>query len=411
MLYEHEIFSTYLRGQEVPKWFTHRSNEPSFTVPSSPKNCSICGLNLCIVNPKFEYGDDVEVWLSHWMFGKNEFEEGDQVSVHISKKFNYYSSEDDFFLYYTDGGTDCANVREYGDSLMYDLQVWRHVVLVGYNVVCTAPVYMCQCKRLNSISSYTYMTNTIQILLLAAGIIMRDTKETAALKIWFSISIFQYHDPEKEARGLSSICELKSVKDLILGDGFDGFCLVSGNEYGFGVIEGDETSLQKAINGIGTNTHEYVVMLFYASWCPFSTILRPSLSTMSSLYPSIPHFAIEESVVKPSVLSKYGVNGFPTLFVLNSTMLVRYHGSRSLSSLVNFYTDVTGVQAESTDYTSKLDTFVHEKGNNVSEPETCPFTWAKSPENLLRQETYLALASLFVLASSSCIIDSMLYVH
>ncbi|GJS02148.1 retrovirus-related pol polyprotein from transposon TNT 1-94 [Tanacetum coccineum] len=103
-------------------------------------------------------------------------------------------------------------------------------------------------------------------------------------------------------RGLSSVCELKSVKDLILGDGFDGFCLVSGNEYGFGVIEGDETSLQKAINGIGTNTHDYVVVLFYASWCPFSTILRPSLSTMSSLYPSIPHFAIEESVVKPRAL-------------------------------------------------------------------------------------------------------------
>lgn len=201
-------------------------------------------------------------------------------------------------------------------------------------------------------------------------------------------------------RGLSSVCELKSVKDLILGDGFDGFCLVSGNEYGFGVIEGDETSLHKAISGIGTNTHEYVVVLFYASWCPFSTILRPSLSTMSSLYPSIPHFAIEESTVKPSILSKYGVNGFPTLFVLNSTMRVRYHGSRTLSSLVNFYTDVTGVEAELVDTTSKLDTFMHDKGNNVSEPETCPFTWAKSPENLLRQETYLALATLFVVLRS-----------
>nr|GEY25487.1 hypothetical protein [Tanacetum cinerariifolium] len=200
MLYEHGIFSTYLRGQEVPKWFTHRSNEPSFTVPSSPKNCRICGLNLCIVS----------------------------------------TIEDDFILYYTDdGGTDCANVREYGISLVYDdgikkedplayYKSWNHIisrdlsaakmssgrleacgawrvrplglVLVGYNVVCTAPVYMCQCKRLHSISSYTYMMNTIQILLLAAGIIMRDTKETAAVKIWFSISIFQYHDPEKEAR-------------------------------------------------------------------------------------------------------------------------------------------------------------------------------------------------------------------
>lgn len=116
------------------------------------------------------------------------------------------------------------------------------------------------------------------------------------------------------------------------------------------------------------------------------------------------------------------------MFVLNSTMRVRYHGSRSLSSLVNFYTDVTGmklpfesltinlwckrvfgcnncciitgVEAESVDNTSKLDTFVHEKGNNSSEPEICPFVWAKSPENLLRQETYLALATLFVVFRS-----------
>lgn len=29
--------------------------------------------------------------------------------------------------------------------------------------------------------------------------------------------------------------------------------------------------------------------------------------------------------------------------------------------------------------------------------ETCPFPWAKSPENLLQQETYLALATIFVI--------------
>lgn len=43
-----------------------------------------------------------------------------------------------------------------------------------------------------------------------------------------------------------------------------------------------------------------------------------------------------------STLSKYGVHGFPTLFILNSTMRVRYQGSRTLGSLVGFYSDVTG---------------------------------------------------------------------
>ncbi|KAK1435476.1 hypothetical protein QVD17_01240 [Tagetes erecta] len=207
---------------------------------------------------------------------------------------------------------------------------------------------------------------------------------------------------DEVSRVSNSVCPTKSIKSLIFG--FDDLvCPLTGIDYSLGVIEGDETSLQKALSIIDTNTHDYVVVLFYASWCPFSTILKPILSTMSSLYPSIPHFAIEESVVKPSTLLKYGVNGFPTLFVLNSTMRARYHGSRTLSSLVSFYTDVTGVNAEQIDNTfpNTIDVLVHGKDdNNNTDPEICPFTWAKSPENLLRQETYLALATLFVILRS-----------
>lgn len=43
-----------------------------------------------------------------------------------------------------------------------------------------------------------------------------------------------------------------------------------------------------------------------------------------------------------SILSKYGVHGFPTLFLLNSTMRDQYRGTRSLGSLVAFYAEVTG---------------------------------------------------------------------
>lgn len=38
----------------------------------------------------------------------------------------------------------------------------------------------------------------------------------------------------------------------------------------------------------------------------------------------------------------------------------------------------------------------HEKHENL-EVESCPFWWARSPENLLQQETYLTLATIFVL--------------
>lgn len=64
-------------------------------------------------------------------------------------------------------------------------------------------------------------------------------------------------------------------------------------------FKGDEASLQMALNMVHKNRYEYVAVLFYASWCQFSKSFRPSFSILSSLYPSIPHFAIQESAVRP----------------------------------------------------------------------------------------------------------------
>lgn len=63
-------------------------------------------------------------------------------------------------------------------------------------------------------------------------------------------------------------------------------------------MQGDEISLQKALNMVHRNNNDYVAVLFHAYWCPFSQIFRPTLSILSSLYPSIPHFAIEESGIR-----------------------------------------------------------------------------------------------------------------
>ncbi|KAF5746801.1 5'-adenylylsulfate reductase-like 4-like [Tripterygium wilfordii] len=196
------------------------------------------------------------------------------------------------------------------------------------------------------------------------------------------------------------ICPVESLTDSILGH-WEGYCYLNGGSdfaHFIGVTEGDEVLLQEALNMVHKHRHEYIAMLFYASWCPFSKTFRPSLSILSSLYPSIPHFAFEESAVRPSILSKYGAHGFPTLFLLNSTMRVHYHGSRTLGSLIAFYSDVTGVEPLSLDSKShdKIGQASNwEKHDNV-ELESCPFFWARFPGNLLRQETYLALATAFV---------------
>ncbi|KAE8690407.1 5'-adenylylsulfate reductase-like 4 [Hibiscus syriacus] len=197
------------------------------------------------------------------------------------------------------------------------------------------------------------------------------------------------------------LCPKVSVPDAIF-DFRDSYCPITSAhtesiEF-VGVTEGDEVSLQKALNMIYKNSNQYVAVLFYASWCPFSRSFRPSFNILSSSYPSIPHFAIDEAAVRPSILSKYGVHGFPTLFLLNSTMRARYHGNRSLKSVSAFYGDVTGIK-NCLDQISlgRISRMSNHEKHNSTEQESCPFPWARSPENLLRQETYLALATTFVL--------------
>ncbi|KAI3826812.1 hypothetical protein L1987_00868 [Smallanthus sonchifolius] len=85
-----------------------------------------------------KYGNEVVVWLSHWMFEKNEFEDGDDVSIHFGVKFK--DGYDGIGLSYDVEGEDHANVREYGISLVYDdggnqkedplgyYKSWKHII-------------------------------------------------------------------------------------------------------------------------------------------------------------------------------------------------------------------------------------------------------------------------------------------
>ncbi|XP_062220340.1 5'-adenylylsulfate reductase-like 3 [Phragmites australis] len=166
-----------------------------------------------------------------------------------------------------------------------------------------------------------------------------------------------------------------------------------------GVIEGDEVTLARAVNLFHMNKDDYIAVLFYASWCPFSQECKPNFKTLASLFPTIRHFAFEESAIRPSIMSRYGIHGFPTLFLLTSTMRVRYQGPRTVKLLAAFYTDVSGINASVKSTAGEavvhsLDDIEHKKD---AEQENCPFWWARSPEKILQQDTYLALATAFVI--------------
>ncbi|GJW00579.1 hypothetical protein Tco_1555830 [Tanacetum coccineum] len=151
MYYEHGIFSTIYGGKVMPTWIRRRRKGPSisFTIPSSPNK--LRGLNFCCVQTlkggywrsRFENGnseypfhqlinlprikirnmtknltwlyghhlDRVNVggksltFLSHWMFGENEMEDGDQVTISIKHKKIYKR---------------VVGIRECGVSFVYD---------------------------------------------------------------------------------------------------------------------------------------------------------------------------------------------------------------------------------------------------------------------------------------------------
>ncbi|XP_020096469.1 5'-adenylylsulfate reductase-like 5 [Ananas comosus] len=84
-------------------------------------------------------------------------------------------------------------------------------------------------------------------------------------------------------------------------------------------------------------------VLFYASWCPFSRDFRPIFNALSLMFPQIRHLAVEKSSAMPSVLSRYGIHGFPAILLVKGKDMVRYRGSRDISSLVNFYKETTGL--------------------------------------------------------------------
>ena len=173
MYYEFGIFSTIYGGEVMPEWIAHKNKGPSIslTIPSSPNK--LRGLNLSYVqtlidpywrsedqdgNSEYPYHQLIDLprinisnitknltwlysliidrvnvggksltFLSHWMFGENEMENGDQLTISIehNKKLFYNPSsirECGVSFVYDDG----KNEKE-EDPLSY-YKSWNHII-------------------------------------------------------------------------------------------------------------------------------------------------------------------------------------------------------------------------------------------------------------------------------------------
>ncbi|KAI3697214.1 hypothetical protein L6452_30071 [Arctium lappa] len=165
MVYEFGIFSTFYQGKEIPSWVSHRSNGSSisFTIPSSPNNLK--GINFChaFTNPNTGYfvGDtnhlllssirisnitknrtwiynrynysmtpipECVILLSHWMFGKNEMEDGDQLIISVrGYGIDSIIRECGVSLIYDDDHGKMEKEEEEEESLGY-YKSWNHII-------------------------------------------------------------------------------------------------------------------------------------------------------------------------------------------------------------------------------------------------------------------------------------------
>ncbi|XP_071720058.1 disease resistance protein Roq1-like [Rutidosis leptorrhynchoides] len=139
LFYEFGIFSTFYGGDEIPYYINRRKRGSSISFGILSSHMKLKGLNFCyrlkgrsqdsgfnlltvIVSNEtknrtwiykhyvhwVKVDEESLIWLSHWMFGKNEMEDGDKVTITIPKE--YVSSD--------------VSVRECGVSIIYD---WENV--------------------------------------------------------------------------------------------------------------------------------------------------------------------------------------------------------------------------------------------------------------------------------------------
>lgn len=134
----------------------------------------------------------------------------------------------------------------------------------------------------------------------------------------------------------------------------------------------------------------YTAVLFYASRCPFSQIVYSKYEVLSSMFPQIEHFAIEESSAMPSIFSRNGIHSLPSIILVSSTSRWRYRGPKDLPSLTQFYKKTTGLEPVQY-YAEEFEISLSSNKHDI-EPSLC----GSSLKTLLTREPYLVFSMVFL---------------
>ncbi|XP_058722682.1 5'-adenylylsulfate reductase-like 5 [Vicia villosa] len=142
----------------------------------------------------------------------------------------------------------------------------------------------------------------------------------------------------------------------------------------------------------GKKNTESVSILFYASWCPFSRRMLPKFETLSSMFPQIEHFVLEQSSALPSLYSKYGIHSLPSILLVNQTSKLRYRGPNDFLSLLEFYERNTRFEASSNNAIGQPSSMMMTGDENSS----LKSLMGLSLKEASRREPYLVFSLMFI---------------
>ena len=90
---------------------------------------------------------------------------------------------------------------------------------------------------------------------------------------------------------------------------------------------------------------ECSLVIFYASWCPFSAMAAPSFNGLARLYPDVRLYAIDSSKYQ-SINTQFGILALPTLILFHNTKPISKfnHSNYLLENFSEFINTFTGLE-------------------------------------------------------------------
>jgi len=90
---------------------------------------------------------------------------------------------------------------------------------------------------------------------------------------------------------------------------------------------------------------ECALVIFYASWCPFSAMAAPSFNGLARIYPDVKLYAVDSSKYQ-SINTQFGILALPTLILFHNTKPISKfnHSNYMLENFSEFVNTFTGLE-------------------------------------------------------------------